>query len=206
MNEQRSSPGEFITIVSGLPRSGTSLMMQMLSAGGLPALTDSLRQPDESNPRGYFEFEPVKQLGKDKAWLEQASGRAVKIIHLLLRELPVDGQYHYRVIFMRRPIQEILASQHAMLKREGKTGADPAALAKIYTSQLEQVEKWLGAQSAFSSLPVEYHHVLREPRESAAAINAFLGGNLDPEAMAQSVDPTLYRQRGGSSAEEKRSV
>jgi hypothetical protein len=186
---------DFITVVSGLPRSGTSLMMQMLSAGGLPALTDDLREADESNPRGYFEFEPVKQLRTDRGWLDQARGRAVKIIHVLLRELPTDGTYQYRVILMKRPMEEILASQRAMLKRQGKPSADEAMLAKIYTSQLAQAEEWLDSQPTFSFLPVEYHDVLKEPREAAAEIDTFLDGGLDVGAMVQVVDPTLHHQR-----------
>src|SRR6185295_16167693 len=120
------SASDFVTVVSGLPRSGTSLMMQMLSAGGMSALTDEKRTADESNPRGYFEFEPVKRLRADQAWLGEARGRVVKIIHLLLRELPADGRLAYRVIFMKRPLDEILASQRVMLEREGKKSADAA--------------------------------------------------------------------------------
>jgi hypothetical protein len=108
---------DFITVVSGLPRSGTSLMMQMLAAGGLPPLTDNLRDADESNPRGYFEFDPVKRLRSDRSWLDQARGHAVKIIHVLVRELPADGQFHYRLLLMKRPMEEILASQRALLER-----------------------------------------------------------------------------------------
>ena len=104
---------EYLTIVSGLPRSGTSLMMQMLQAGGLPAFTDRVRSADESNPRGYFEFEPVKRLRTDRSWLPQARGHAIKIIHLLLRELPLDGSLVYRIVFMQRPLEEVLASQRA---------------------------------------------------------------------------------------------
>lgn len=196
MSEQQRPADAPITIVSGLPRSGTSLMMQMLSAGGLPALTDNLRTPDENNPRGYYEFEPVKQLRSNKAWLEQARGRAVKIIHLLLRDLPVDSEYHYRVIFMKRPIAEVLASQQAMLEREGKTAADAITLAKVYTTQVEQAEKWMRDQSAFSCLPVEYHRIIKEPRVAAIEINEFLGRGLNVEAMVKAVDPALHRQRG----------
>src|SRR4051812_48441025 len=127
---------DFITIVSGLPRTGTSLMMQMLAAGGIPPLTDNLRQPDESNPRGYYEFEPVKKLRSDRTWLGQARGKAVKIIHLLLRELPVDGSFRYRVLLMQRPMSEVLSSQRAMLARQGKASADDAMLTKIYAAQL----------------------------------------------------------------------
>jgi len=121
-------PRQQITIVSGLPRSGTSLMMQMLAAGGLPPLTDGERTSDESNPRGYYEYEPVKRLRTDRSWLPQAQGRVVKIIHLLLRELPVEGQFQYRVILMKRPIEEILASQRAMLQRASKAAAADAVL------------------------------------------------------------------------------
>jgi hypothetical protein len=188
-------PRDFITVVSGLPRSGTSLMMQMLAAGGIPPLTDNLRVADESNPRGYFEFDPVKRLRRDRRWLDQARGRAVKIIHVLVRELPADGRFQYRVIVMKRPMEEILSSQRAILEREGKTSADDATLAKIFRSQLEQLEQWLAAQPAFSFLAVDYHRALNEPLEVAKEVNAFLQANLDLEAMAAAVDPTLYHQR-----------
>lgn len=186
---------DFITVVSGLPRSGTSLMMQMLAAGGIPPLADHQREPDESNPRGYFEFEPVKRLRADRSWLDQAHGRAIKIIHLLLRELPTDGVHNYRVILMKRPIKEVLASQRVMLDRQGKTGVDDVTLEKIYLSQLAQVEAWLKQQPVFSVLPLEYQHVVNHSLEVAKEVNAFLQANLDVEAMATAVDPTLYRQR-----------
>ena len=184
-----------IDIVSGLPRSGTSLMMQMLQAGGLPPLTDNLRAADENNPRGYLEFEPVKRLRFDQSWLEQARGRAVKIIHLLLRELPVDGRFVYRVILMKRPMEEILRSQKVMLERQGKTAADDAAVAQIYESQLAQVEQWLQLKPVFSCLRVEYHDLLRNPQALANVINNFLGGHPDVAAMASAVDRTLWHQR-----------
>jgi hypothetical protein len=120
--------GDYVTIVSGLPRSGTSLMMQMLAAGGIPALTDNLRPADESNPRGYFEFEPVKRLRSDRSWLDQARGHAVKIIHVLVRELPADGRFHYRLVLMKRPIEEILAPRQDQRGRSnsGKDFPDSA--------------------------------------------------------------------------------
>lgn len=186
---------DHIIVVSGLPRSGTSLMMQMLAAGGVRVLTDDLRTADEANPRGYFEFEPVKRLQIDKSWLSQARGRGLKVIHFLLRELPTDGRFSYRVIFMRRPIEEILASQRVMLERQGKAGADEAALAKIYQSQLLQVEEWLAAQPTFSFRSVDYHRALGNPLDVAEEINVFLGGDLDVAAMAGAVDATLYRQK-----------
>lgn len=186
---------DYVTIVSGLPRSGTSLMMQMLAAGGLPPLTDNLRAADASNPRGYFEFDPVKRLRTDRSWLDQARGKAVKIIHLLVPEIPVDGRFQYRVILMKRPMQEILASQRAMLERQGKTSADSATLAKIYEAQLLQLEEWLRGKPAFSFLAVDYHRALNEPLEVAKEVNAFLQANLNLEAMAAAVDPALYHQR-----------
>lgn len=190
-----AEPADFITIVSGLPRSGTSLMMQMLSAGGLSALTDEKRTADESNPRGYFEFEPVKRLRADQAWLDEARGRVVKIIHLLLRELPADGRFAYRVIFMKRPLDEILASQRVMLEREGKKSADAAMLRKIFQQQMADTESFISNQAVFSYLPIEYHDVVRSPLDSAKKIQAFLGRDLDLEAMVRAVDPALYRQR-----------
>jgi len=189
---------EPITIVSGLPRSGTSLMMQMLAAGGIPPLTDNLRQPDESNPRGYYEFEAVKKLRSDRTWLEQARGKAVKIIHLLLRELPTDGSFQYRVLLMQRPIAEVLSSQRAMLARQGKASADDAMLTKIYGAQLADAERWLREHAVFSLLPVSHSRLLQQPDVVAGEVNGFLGGALDIVAMAGAVDPSLHRQRSAS--------
>jgi hypothetical protein len=186
---------DFITIVSGLPRSGTSLMMQMLAAGGLPPLTDELRPPDENNPRGYLEFEGVKKLRTDQTWLPQARGHAVKIIHLLLRELPVDRRFQYRVLFVRRPLEEVIASQGAMLARAGKTSADPAVLSTIYQSQLTQVEHWLAVQACFETRSFDYHRILKEPLAVAQEVASFLARDLDVVAMAEAIDPSLYRQR-----------
>ena len=185
---------DFITIVSGLPRSGTSLMMQMLTAGGIPPVTDSTRAADESNPRGYFELEAVKRLRSDQSWLEQARGGAVKIIHLLLRELPIDGRFEYRVLFMLRPIEEVLASQRAMLVRQGKQPAS-ASLAGVYQSQLAQAQEWMRARPCFSFLTLDYHRVVQHPEASAQAIAEFLQRDLDVKAMAASVDPSLWRER-----------
>ncbi len=191
---------EIITIVSGLPRSGTSLMMQMLAAGGIPPLTDDLRPADESNPRGYFEFDPVKRLRTDRSWLDQASGRAIKVIHLLLRELPIDGKYNYRVILMRRPIEEVLASQRAMLERQGKAAAADSVLARVFANQMEQAEQWLASQPAFSVLPVAHSAILKTPNLVANEVSNFLGGGMNVAAMIDVVDPKLYRQRQATAA------
>jgi len=188
---------DFVTVVTGLPRSGTSLMMQMLAAGGIPPLTDDHRVADESNPRGYFEYEAVKRLRSDQSWLEQARGHAVKIIHALMRELPVDGRFQYRVLLMRRPLEEVLSSQRAMLERQGKQSADPNLLAKVYRAQLEQLEQWMAGLTCFAVLPVQHRDVISSPAETAGTIAQFLGENLDVVRMAESVDPALYRERLG---------
>lgn len=186
---------DFVTVVSGLPRSGTSLMMQMLHAGGLAVLSDGLRTADENNLRGYYEYEPVKRLRLDRSWLPQARGHVVKVIHLLLRDLLLDGSLRYRVVFMQRPLDEVLASQRAMLEREGRQAADAALLTRAFENQLAQLDGWLAAQPAITVLRVPYHQVLRQPAAVAAELNAFLGLQLDTAAMAGAVDPALHRQR-----------
>ena len=193
---------DFITVVTGLPRSGTSLMMQMLNAGGIRPLTDQVRAPDESNPRGYFEFEPVKRLRTDRSWLVRACGHAVKIIYLLVPELPSDGRFRYRLILMKRPMKEIVASQRIMLEREGKSGVDEAALARVYEMQLLQFEEWLRVQPDFATVGVNYHDALEKPDAVARNVNDFLGGGFDVAAMARVVDRGLYRQRASFPSKE----
>ena len=184
-----------VIIVSGLPRSGTSMMMNMLQAGGLPLLTDSIRTADDDNPKGYYEFEQVKQIEQDPTWLEDAQGKVVKMISALLKHLPDD--YHYKIIFMRRKIEEVLASQRQMLIRRNEptdTVADDK-MADLYRRHLQQVEAWLAKQPSIDVLYITYHQVVANPREHAEQINAFLGGGLDIDTMAASVDHMLYRQR-----------
>jgi hypothetical protein len=185
----------FVTVVSGLPRSGTSVMMQMLHAGGLPAVTDQIRTPDDDNPRGYFEFERVKQVKADKTWLPGAVGKVVKMVHMLLYDLPPE--YQYRVIFMRRNLEEVVASQRVMLQRQGKLGAaiPDAQLIRIFDDQVAKVLKWLDAQPNFRTLQVVYPELIADPRGNAQRIDEFLGGGLDVDAMAGAVDPKLYRNR-----------
>ncbi len=185
---------EFVTIVSGLPRSGTSLMMQMLAAGGMPVLTDGVRAADEDNPRGYLEFEAVKRTRQDPSWLTSAPGKAVKMVYLLLRDLPPEHQY--RVILMHRDLTEVLASQRAMLRRLGNPGADlsDAQMASLFRVQLEATTAWLRGAPGFRFLEIRYHDCLRDPARAAAQVNAFLGGLLDETAMAAAVDPALYRR------------
>jgi hypothetical protein len=182
-----------IIIVSGLPRSGTSMMMQMLNAGGVPTLADGSRKADEDNPQGYFEFEKVKQLKSDTSWLAQAEGKAVKVITQLLADLPTDRQY--KVLFMRRDLDEILASQIQMLRRRSQPGADipPEKMKGVFEKHLEQVTAWLSRQPGFDVLPVQYAEVVRRPFEQAKAVAAFLNRPMDVEKMAASVSAKLYR-------------
>ena len=186
---------EPITIVSGLPRSGTSMMMKMLEAGGMQVLTDSIRTADEDNPKGYYEFERVKQIETDKAWLPEAQGKVVKMVGALLRHLPSD--YVYNIVFMRRHIEEILASQRQMLIRRGEPTdrVSDERMATLFQRHLDQIEAWLAEQPNMEVLYVHYSDILAEPVEQAARVNQFLGGNLDQDKMAAIVDPSLYRQR-----------
>ncbi len=191
--------GRPIVVVSGLPRSGTSMAMKMLEAGGLPLVTDGLRRADEDNPKGYFEYEPVKDLAQtaDKSWLAGARGKGVKIISYLLKELPPD--YNYRVVFMRRDLREILASQAKMLERRGETSeTDDERMMELFETDLWKASYLLKHAPQFRVLPVHYTEVLAQPLEQARRIDTFLGGGLDVAKMAAAVDPELYRQRAES--------
>ena len=185
----------FVTIVSGLPRSGTSMMMQMIEAGGIPSLTDNIRKADQDNPRGYYEFEPVKKTKESPSWLNQAQGRVVKMVYRLLYDLPQGHQY--RVVFMRRDMQEVLASQAKMLQRLGKEGGrqDDEKMGELFQRELVQFDRWVADRGCFSVLNVEHKDMIHDARAQAERVNEFLGGDLDVEAMAAGVDPSLYRQR-----------
>ncbi|HXG63997.1 MAG TPA: sulfotransferase [Blastocatellia bacterium] len=186
-----------ITIVSGLPRSGTSMMMKMLAAGGFEALTDNIRTADEDNPKGYFEFERVKQLKTDTAWLEDARGRVVKIISALLKDLPPS--HRYKIIFMRRNMDEVLASQRQMLIRRGEPTdkVSDEKMAELFQKHLRGIEAWLAEQPNIEVLYVNYNEVIKNPALHIEEINRFLGGNLNTQAMAEVVDRSLYRQQRG---------
>jgi hypothetical protein len=188
-----------IVIVSGLPRSGTSMMMQILRAGGLPVLTDEVRKADEDNRHGYLEFEAVKRTKTDPSWLSQASGKAVKMVYRLLYDLPADRRYH--VVFMRRNMEEVLASQRAMLVRQGKDAANAdAAMRHLFQRDLEKVAKWLSERTNFSTLYVDYTKLVLDPRAHLDRINEFLDNRLDVAAMASAVDVTQYRNRSDEGA------
>jgi hypothetical protein len=186
---------EVITIVTGLPRSGTSMMMKMLEAGGMQVLTDNVRAADADNPQGYYEFEAVKQIEHDKSWLPDARGKAVKMISELLRHLPPD--YQYKVIFMRRKIEETLASQRQMLIRRRKPVDEISdeIMAGLFRRHLVRLEAWLKEQPKFEVMYVDYGEIIAKPARQAEKINQFLDARLDEEAMASVVDPSLYRQK-----------
>ncbi len=185
----------FVIVVSGLPRSGTSMMMQMLAAGGLPVLTDQVRASDEDNLKGYFEFEPVKAVKRDASWVGDAVGKAVKVVYMLLKDLP--AAHEYRVLFMRRDLVEVVGSQQAMLARRGEPGAPVPRqeMAAIFERQLEKTDQWLAAQPNFRRLDVDYLGVVTNPQNEARRVSDFLGLPLDVAAMTAAVDPALYRQR-----------
>jgi hypothetical protein len=189
---------EFITVVSGLPRSGTSMMMKMLEAGGIPPMTDQVRTADSDNPKGYYEFERVKQLDKgDTAWLPEARGKVVKVISALLKYLTAGEQY--RVVFIRRNMDEILASQRKMLVNRGEDPdkQDDTQMAILFQKHLGQVQNWLASQPNMKVLYLHYSDIMDNPQPEIEKINVFLGGSLDVERMAAAVDPDLYRNRSG---------
>ncbi|MCB8983848.1 MAG: sulfotransferase [Ardenticatenaceae bacterium] len=189
-----------VTVVSGLPRSGTSMMMKMLEAGGIPPLTDQIRAADTDNPRGYYEFERVKQLDKgDTAWVSDAVGKCVKVISALLKFLPPG--YEYRIIFVHRNMAEILASQRKMLIHRGEDAdkMDDDKMADLFSRHVQQIETWLQSQPNMRVHYCHYSDILADPETEARKINQFLGGSLDETAMATAVDPNLYRNRQATS-------
>jgi len=185
----------FITVVSGLPRSGTSMLMKMLEAGGIPPLTDHARRPDEDNPRGYYEFERVKGLPDDTEWLPEARGKAVKILAELVTKLPPD--YRYKIIFIHRNIDEILASQRKMILRRG---GDPDVvsdddLRALFQKYVRILRSWIDKQPHVDVLNLHYNEIIEDPTGAVHAMNEFLGGDLDTDKMIATVDPDLYRNR-----------
>ncbi len=184
-----------VTIVTGLPRSGTSLMMRMLEAGGVPVLVDGVRPPDADNPRGYYEFEPVKRTRADPSWLARAGGRAVKMVYRLLCELPDDRSY--RVLFMERRLCEVFASQEAMLERRERRDEpmDLDGFERRFGADVARVKEWLRDRPNFRVLEVGYRGLIDDPGPRVRAIDAFLGGGLDTAAMQQAIEPALVRRR-----------
>ncbi len=188
--------GEDVVVVSGLPRSGTSMMMRMLEAGGLPVLSDGVRQANTDNPHGYFEFEPVKNMERDpdRAWVRKARGRAIKVISHLLEHLP-EGHF-YRVLFMQRDLGEVIASQNIMLERRGEPNpVNDARTNELYQQHLGQIRVLLRMKPNFEVLEVDYVATLEDPEAAAARVAAFVDRGLDGVKMAEAVDRSLYRNR-----------
>jgi hypothetical protein len=193
---RRVAYGRPVVVVSGLPRSGTSMTMKMLEAGGMEVVTDGARTADEDNPKGYFEDDRVLDLAKveDKSWLRNARGRAVKIISYLLRHLPSDN--NYKVLFMRRDISEVLASQAKMLTRRGEEqGATDESMREFFETDLWKANYHIKRSKHIDAMDVHYRRVLEDPLGNAERIAEFLGHDLDIEAMTSIVDPDLYRNR-----------
>ena len=182
-----------IVVVSGLPRSGTSLTMQMLRRGGIEILTDNVRTADVDNPRGYFELEQVKQVQTDVTWLPRARGKAFKMVSQLLYHLPETERY--RIIFMRRDLDEMLISQEKMLQRRNAAAAPRDQMKRAYTLHLEALFEWLCGQSNMRVLTVNYNDLLKDPQQHAERIAELLDGVPSVKAMTQAVDQGLYRNR-----------
>jgi len=194
--------GQPIVVVSGLPRSGTSMAMKMLAAGGMPVLTDGVRTADESNPKGYYELEAVKELHqqKDMRWLVDARGKAIKVVSFLLTWLPETNDY--RVIFMQRDLREVIASETTMLQKRGEgaaasgaTPTDQEQTQAVYQQHLEKVHRFMANRSCFSTLTIAYRDALERPQDAAKRMRDFVGHPLDLRAMAEVADPSLYRNR-----------
>jgi hypothetical protein len=194
----RKSRGEPIVVVSGLPRSGTSMMMRMLEAGGLPILADGERAADIDNPKGYFELERIKDLEteQDKSYLRAARGKAVKVISFLIKDLPDENDY--RIVFMRRDLDEVLKSQQKMIDRlaSADTAADAEAMKEAFRNDIARVRVLCRTRANFALCEVHYRAAVADPGAACRSVNAFLDGRLDEAAMRAAVDASLYRNRG----------
>lgn len=187
--------GQFLTIVSGLPRSGTSMMMRMLEAGGMPVLIDHIRTADDDNPQGYYEFEAVKRTKQDSSWLEGSDGKAVKMVYRLLYDLPANR--NYRVLFMRRKLEEVLASQRTMLQRKGVTSdaTGDQQMEALFRREIQAFYDWVPQQHHISMIDVDYNRVQEDPVSELTRVRDFLGTELELATMTNVVDTTLYRNR-----------
>ena len=187
--------GQPIVVVSGLPRSGTSMAMKMLEAGGLGVVTDGLRAADEDNPKGYYEDERVKDLYRegDKTWLRDSRGKVIKIISFLLKSLPADN--NYKVLFMHRNLKEIVASQNKMLARRGEKNDTPDERAVALLDEQVRDARFFLRRPQFDVMELNYREILDAPGPVAVKMAAFVGGPLDVQKMTQVVDVQLYRNR-----------
>ena len=188
-------PKPIVNIVSGLPRSGTSMLMKMLDAGGIPPLTDKIREADVDNPKGYYEFERVKKLPEDTAWLPDAVGKVVKCLAEPVMKLP--GDYRYKIVYIERDVNEMIESQNKMLVRRGE---DPDKVSKeelrtMWAVYGKKLRRWLDNKPNVRVIYVNYNEILREPEPTISKINGFFKGKLDETAMLAAIDDRLYRNR-----------
>lgn len=189
-------PREFLTVVTGLPRSGTSMMMKMLEAGGMPVMTDEIRTADDDNPRGYYELEAVKRTKEDPSWIDGAAGKAVKMVYSLMYDMPSD--LRLRAVVMRREIKEILHSQRKMLQRhDNDDEVEDALMASLFDRQMNDFIAWLPQQANVEWIEVSYNNIMEDPLRETRRIAEFLTG-LNAEGMASIVDTSLYRNRQAS--------
>jgi len=198
MSNPKNNPKipNMIIIVSGLPRSGTSMMMKMLESGGLELLTDGIRKADDDNPLGYYEYEAAKRLKDgDSSWVKNARGKVVKIISYLLTNLPEKSHYH--VIFMQRDLDEVLASQRKMIIRRGEDPdkIDDKKMKTILQNHLNEIDAWIDQQDNIARIDMPYKQIVNDPDLYIEELTQFLGFPLDTESMIRVVDPDLYRQR-----------
>jgi len=186
---------ETVTIVSGLPRSGTSMMMEMLDKGGLEVLTDQVRKADEDNPKGYYEYERVKQLPDSTEWLDEAKGKAVKVLGELIKHLP--GDYYYKIVFMERNLDEIIESQAKMLKRKGEDPEDISKdeLRETFKNYRKILKKQISSSPNMEVIYVNYNDIMSHPEPVIESISAFFDGELDTKKMLSVIDEELYRNR-----------
>ena len=183
-----------VIIVSGLPRSGTSMMMRMLEAGGIKVVTDNFRKADLDNPKGYYEFEKVKKIKEDASWIDACRGKVVKMVSMLLYDLPDDRTY--KVVFMKRKMEEILQSQQKMLDRLKKESVDSdQKMAERYEKHLKEIDNWLEKKSNIEVLYVHYNEVIEDPQRNIERLNVFFENTLQIDNMKSVIDRNLYRQR-----------
>lgn len=182
-------------VVSGLPRSGTSMMMRMLALGGATLLADGRRIADRDNPRGYYELDAVKATARDASWTRDAPGRVVKVVSALLPHLP--PALRYRVVFLRRNLDQVVRSQRAMLDRLApELAQSDAAARRALGDHLVEIEAWLETAAHMQVLGVSYERVLADPEPQVQRIVRFLELDLDVPAMLRAIEPGLQRQRG----------
>lgn len=180
-----------IVLVSGLPRSGTSLMMQMLDKGGVEALVDGKREADDSNPKGYYEYEPVMSLHRDNSWMKKTKNKSLKVVAPLLKH--IDPQFRYKIIFMKRDLNEVVKSQQKMIGKS--TDTLPITLLNSYQEQLNHIEVWKEKEPGVELIYIDYKEIIENPDKMSEKVENFIGKKLNKEKMAACVDKSLYRNR-----------